>query len=81
MKIFLTLILFFVGVTFAQEDTILVKIDSTFIKTLETDYKNAAKSYDELQKQGEQLKGILLYIEEKYKSEKARLDSLHSKQR
>lgn len=52
------------------------QVDSTYIKILEKDYNEIRTSLTELQKQEEQIKGILLYIEEKYRNEKKRLDTL-----
>lgn len=69
MKKIILIVSIICNLTFAQ-------VDSTFIKTLEKDHKDLIESISELQKQEEQIKGILLYIEEKYRNEKKRLDTL-----
>lgn len=50
--------------------------DSTYIKTLVKDYDFFTERLNNNLKEQEQLRGILYYIEEKWKLEKQRLDTL-----
>lgn len=52
------------------------QVDSTYIKILEKDYQTFTSQMNEMMKQQEQLKGIIYYIEDKWKREKQKLDSL-----
>lgn len=71
-KIFL-FVLVFSSIVFCQG------IDSTYIKTLGKDYNEFSKNLVEAQKQEEQIKGILIYLEDRYRKEKQRIDSLQTK--
>lgn len=55
------------------------QVDSTYIKTLEKDYDVFSERLNNNLKEQEQLKGILYYIEEKYREEKKRVDTLKVK--
>jgi len=55
------------------------QVDSTYFKSLEKDYQEFVQRYNENKKQEVQLEAILLYIEDRYKNEKQRLDSLRVK--
>jgi len=72
IKNLLMLIVLFALPIFAQ-------VDSTYIKSLEKDYAEFSKSLTEAQKREEQIKGILIYLEDRYRKEKQKLDSLRVK--
>lgn len=71
MKIIIIIILWAIY-SFAQ-------VDSSYIKSLERDYFEFLEKLNTNKVQQIQLEAILLYIEDKYKKELRRIDSLYNK--